>query len=109
MNTPQTHSVVTDDEGTPTHVVIPYSDYLEAYMYKNNLIPSEVVDYELEHNVSLICAWRHHRDMTQKQVAEAMGITQGAYSQIEATGNPQKGTVKKLALVFDISVAQLSG
>ena len=38
-----------------------------------------------------------------------MGITQGAYSQIENTGKPQEGTLKILALVFNVSVEQLTG
>jgi DNA-binding XRE family transcriptional regulator len=109
MNAPETHVVVKDDNGTPTHVVIPYNDYLETYIYRNNLVPAEVVDYMLDNEVSRVRAWRHYRKMTQKMAAEAMGITQGAYSQIENTGKPQEGTLKKLALVFNISVEQLIG
>ena len=45
-----------------------------------------------------IAEGREERDMTQKQLAEATGITQADISRLESgTGNPSLSTLKRLA------------
>ncbi|WP_420883223.1 helix-turn-helix domain-containing protein [Victivallis vadensis] len=53
-------------------------------------------------------AWRVYLKKTQKEVAEALGITQGAYSQIENAESNQKGTLEKVGRVLGLEVGQLT-
>ena len=98
----------------PAFAVIPYSEYeelLSRVQQKINddlLIPQEIIDYKYDNNCSLVKAWRVYLGKTQKEVAEGLGITQGAYSQIEKTENNQKATLKKIAKIFDVEVEQLT-
>ena len=51
--------------------------------------PIEVAEMHAVKKYSLIKAWRIFKKKTQKEMAQAMGITQGAFSQIEKNANNQ--------------------
>ena len=57
------------------------------------MLPGEVCDVMHKENVSLQAAWRILRGMSQQEVAEKLGISQSAVSQLEALDSrPQKRT-----------------
>ena len=113
---------IKDEEGKDQYVVIPYSDYFrmrlalleyddedesgwedipyESDIYDDVMLPGEVCDVMHKENVSLQAAWRILRGMSQQEVAEKLGISQSAVSQLEALDSrPQKRTREKLALL----------
>ena len=47
--------------------------------------------------------------MTQRQVANALGITERSYQRYEAENNPNNETLIKLADYFDVSTDYLLG
>jgi len=49
------------------------------------------------------------RNMSQGQLADALGVTQGAVSAWESGQPPQFEMVKKLAAFFDVSLDWLAG
>jgi len=58
--------------------------------------------------VSLQAAWRMHGGSCQYDVAEKLGNTRSAISQLErAESNPQKKTRKRLAKLYDCLPEQL--
>ncbi len=98
----------------PAFAVIPYDEYMKLLKAapKNAtddlLIPNEVVGMMIEQKCSLIKAWRTHLGKTQKEVAEALGIGQSAFAQIEKSKSNQRTTLEKVAKVFGIEPEQLS-
>jgi ribosome-binding protein aMBF1 (putative translation factor) len=96
--------------GTILFVIVPYGDFLQM---KSNSpitegIPHSIVEKMTYDNISRIRAWREHLGFTQQEVAEKMGITQAALSQIETKNSkPRKTTLEKLAKVLGLTAAQL--
>ena len=72
------------------------------------IIHNDVVNMYFNDHYSLIKAWRIYLKKTQKEVAEAMVITQGAYSQIENAETNQKSTLEKVGRVLGLEVGQLT-
>ncbi|MDT3611241.1 helix-turn-helix domain-containing protein [Cronobacter sakazakii] len=117
--------VIHDKEGKPEYVVIPYELYLSLLtqlednetlmplpfeMSDENdvIVPHEVVGISVEQNVSLQAAWRIWRGLSQQDVAEKLGISQSAVSQLESPDSrPQKRTREKLAALYDCQPEQL--
>ena len=56
---------------------------------------------------SPIQAWREYLSLTQTELAEKMGITQAAYSQIEKAKKNRKATLQKIAEAMNIDYLQL--
>ena len=54
-----------------------------------------------------IQAWREYLNLTQAEVPEKMGITQAAYSQMEAAKKNRKATLQKIAEAMNIDYLQL--
>jgi len=52
---------------------------------------------------------RKARKMTQRQMANALGITERSYQRYEAENNPNNETLIKLADFFDVSTDYLLG
>ena len=105
-------------EGKPEWAVIPYKEYLrlveeaemlqdirdydlakEAIEQGEELIPSEVT-YAILDGKNPIRVWREYGGLTQKQLAEAAGISKPYLSQIE-TGR-RAGTTKVLAAIAKV-------
>ena len=99
----------------PTFVVIPYADYQKMLKQINRVkehdemtIPNDVVSMYFNDHYSLIKAWRIYLKKTPKEVAEALGIGQPAYSQIEKSKKCQRATLEKIAAVFGVEAGQLT-
>lgn len=71
-------------------------------------IPHEVVSISVEKDVKLQAAWRIYRRLSQADVAEALGMTQAAVSQMEKADAPRKATLEKLAKLYECRVTQIS-
>lgn len=122
---------IKDKEGKKQYVVIPYSEYFrmrlatleyddedesdwEDIPYESDIydyvgLPGEVCDIMHNENVSLQAAWRILRGMSQQEVAEKLGISQSAVSQLEALDSrPQKRTREKLAAIYGCKQEQIS-
>ncbi|WP_404349095.1 helix-turn-helix domain-containing protein [Enterobacter hormaechei] len=122
---------IKDEEGKKQYVVIPYGEYFrmrlamleyddddendwedipyESDIYDNVGLPGEVCDIMHNENVSLQAAWRILRGMSQQEVAEKLGISQSAVSQLEALDSrPQKRTREKLAAIYGCKQEQFS-
>jgi len=98
----------------PTYAVwvLPYQDYKKlshqlSQEAESETIPHEVVSYMVDHECSIVKAWRVCLKKTQREIAEKMGITQGSYSAIENSKTNQKATLDKLASALGISTVQL--
>ena len=71
-------------------------------------IPHEVVSQMVRKDISRIRSWREHLGLSQKEVAQKMGITQAELSQIESTNSkPRKATLENLTDALGLSVEQL--
>ena len=114
--------LIKDDEGNPQYVVIPYNEYFQMRLkmaeyddekeeewedvpyesdeYDDIPLPDSVCDIMDKEKVSLQAAWRILRGLSQQEVADKLGISQSAVSQLEAIDSrPQKRTREKLALL----------
>jgi Helix-turn-helix. len=82
---------------------------IEHDIYDNVGIPHEIIAITIEENVSLQAAWRIARGLSQQEVAEKLGITQSAVSQLESpSSRPQKRTREKLAALYGCKQEQIS-
>lgn len=100
-----------EQNGVPAFVVIPYDEYLKMVPQEkddDDYIPNEVVELIVKKRFNLVKAWRSHRGLTQKEVAERAGITQAAVSQMEKSNNELRtGTLEKLAAALEVDIEQL--
>ena len=100
----------------PMFAVIPFAEYEEmrrrlAVAGNRDLkisFPLEVAEMNAMKGYSLIKAWRIYRGKTQKELAAALGITQGAFSQIEKSAHNQSETLRRVAAVLDVEPEQLT-
>jgi DNA-binding XRE family transcriptional regulator len=101
-------------EGRPAFVVIPYNDYIRLRRPfvpdDGESVPNDVVWLTIDKGYTLVRAWREYLGLTQKEVAEKIGITQAALSQMESGEKKlRKATLEKLAEALGISVGQIRG
>ena len=112
MNTPTDIQIIKQN-GHPVFVVIPYEQYIKAFPeksleYETGLIPHEVVGMAVNKGFSLIRAWREYLGYTQKDIAEKMGISQAALSQMESGEKKlRKASLEKLAGALGLTVEQI--
>jgi transcriptional regulator with XRE-family HTH domain len=67
-----------------------------------------VVEKHILENMTLIRAWREHLGLAQQEVAQKMGVSQSAYSQMEkAEANLRQATINKIARALGILPEQL--
>ncbi|MCT9842745.1 helix-turn-helix transcriptional regulator [Leclercia sp. 29361] len=122
---------IKDDEGKTQFVVIPYDEYFRMCLQLSEIddeTDDDLEDIEIEHNiyddvelpgevcsimtwqeVSLQAAWRILRGLSQQEVADKLGISQSAVSQLEAVDSrPQKRTREKLAAIYGCKQEQIS-
>lgn len=123
--------IIKDDEGKPQYAVIPYDEYfwmrlqmaeiddetdddleeieIEHDIYDDVLLPGDVCSIMTWEDVSLQAAWRIHCGLSQQEVADKLGISQSAVSQLEAVDSrPQKRTREKLAAIYGCKQEQIS-
>jgi len=103
--------ILRNAEGQPAFAVIPFADYQAFVKGKAKAapgIPAAVVDLAMDNEWSAARAWREHKELTQVEVARRMGITQGAYAQLEAKKTIRKSSREKIARALDIHESQLN-
>ena len=81
--------VVIMQDGEPAFVVIPFDEYVRLFPEASGIpegkpIPREVVGLTIGKRYPIVRAWREYKGLTQTEVAERMGISQAALSQMEA-------------------------
>ena len=70
-------------------------------------IAAAVVDLAMDKQWSGARAWREHMALTQNEVAQRMGITQGAYAQLEAYDAAQQSSLAALKADIDLGIADV--
>lgn len=109
MNTPIKHQIIESD-GRPLFVLVPYEEYLTAVAQQEVTIPHEIVERHILDGVSLVRAWREYRGLSQQEVAERIGISQSAYSQMEKPeAHLRQATMQKIAEALEVRPEQLDG
>lgn len=100
-------------DGRPEYAVIPFKVFQDFFSEKvqqkedNITIPHEVVEKIVLNETSPIQAWREYLNLTQADIAEKMGISQAAYSQMETAKKNRKATLQKIAEAMNIDYLQL--
>ncbi|HEJ0334520.1 helix-turn-helix domain-containing protein [Klebsiella aerogenes] len=69
--------------------------------------PNEVINILSEKNCTMQAAWRIYRGMTQKQVADALGIKQATVSEFEKSERPRRDNIERLAKLYRCTPEQL--
>lgn len=98
--------------GHPAFVVIPYDEYIKIRRpfipEDGESVPNDVVWMTIDKGFTLVRAWREYLGLTQKDVADKMGITQAALSQMESGEKKlRKATLEKLAIALGLGVEQI--
>jgi len=114
MSTPTIeHQVITDLEGAPMFVVVPYAEYLDLVTGRPDeevFLPLEVSRLANMEGKSLVRAWREHLGLTQAQVASRMEVTRAAFAQMESkTARLRTATLKKIAAALGVEWEQVRG
>lgn len=105
MNIPTNHQIIRHGD-VPVAVVVPYADYERAFNI-GPTIPHEVVGLSI--GKSMIQAWREYLGLTQQEVADRMGISQPAFSKLEAAdAKPRLSSVRRVAEALGVDVRQLT-
>ena len=76
-------------------------------MKKEPGIPASVVENAIRHGLSATRAWREHLQLTQDEVAKGIGISQGAYAELEAKATIRLSSRIKVAKALGIEPSQL--
>lgn len=108
MIAPINHQIIEKD-GKPLFVLVPYDEYLTLVEREEAItVPQAVVEKHILENMSLVRAWREHLGLSQQEVAQKMGISQSAYSQMEKIdANLRQATMNKIARALGILPEQL--
>jgi len=102
--------IIRDADGHPVFAVIPFASYQELVKDTGEVklaVPAAVENLAMVNQWSAARAWREHKELTQTEVARRMGITQGAYAQLEAKKVIRKSSREKIAKALDIDAAHL--
>lgn len=102
------HQVILKD-GVPIFVLVPYNEYLEFQKPQPKVyFPHDVVEKSVVEGKGLVRAWREHKGISQEEMADRMGITQAAYSQMEKPkARLRKTTLERIAAALDVDIEQL--
>ena len=106
--------ILRDASGSPAFAVLPFAQYQSLVKTRTTIppshepgIPAAVVENAIRHSLSATRAWRQHIDLTQAEVAKRMGITQGAYAQLEGKATIRRSSRIKVAAALGIDPSQL--
>lgn len=81
-------------------------DYIVGQVADPEPIPHEVVSATVD-GVTPSRAWREHLGLKQAEIAARMGISQAAYSQLEAKKRVSKSSREKIGAALGITAGQL--
>jgi len=113
MTAPIDVQFIAGKDGAPEYAVIPFKvfqtlcNHKEREFNEKETIPHEVIKIIAHQGVTPIQAWREYLNLTQAEIAEKMGITQAAYSQMETVKKNRKATLQKIAEAMNIDYLQL--
>lgn len=108
MNARTEFQIIVGTDGKPAFVVVPYDQFRRLQGgFTKGTVPNEVVDLAYERGIAPMAAWREHFHLTQAEVAARIGISQGAYAQMERVKQPRKATLEKVATALGLEVDQL--
>jgi DNA-binding XRE family transcriptional regulator len=106
------HLVIRDARGDPEYAVVPYPEFVRLSRSEEDLRDRQMAEEALTeeelpwltakrllHGESPIKVWREHRGLSQRQLAEAVGVRAAYVSQLE-TGR------KRLSLQMTIALAR---
>lgn len=98
------------EAGVPRYAVVPFDDFkrlLAAAGEADPTIPHAVLSATVD-GASPLRAWREHLGVSQADIADRMGISQSAYSQMEASHDRlRKNTRERIAGALGIAADQL--
>ncbi|ENC6660168.1 MULTISPECIES: helix-turn-helix domain-containing protein [Aeromonas] len=99
-------------DGEPKFAVIPYHQYLALTNWSDKdaegFVPQEVRELQSRKKISLLAAWRTYKGVSQKELAQRLGVSPSAVAQVERIdGSPQKKTLQRIAAALDLRTAQL--
>ena len=101
-------------KGKPAYVLIPWEDWnrikplLDAQKAVDSGIPQEVVEAHVLRNDSLIKAWREYLGITQKELADRLGISQAAVAKFESPeARLRRATLRKICAALELNENQL--
>ena len=97
--------------GVPVAAVLPWDEYkrllaLDAPETMTAGIPHDVVEMVVAGDTP-VKAWRRYLGMTQVEAARKLGISQGAYAQIEKARKNQEATLHRIAAGWGIDFDQI--
>jgi predicted transcriptional regulator len=110
MNSLTDVQILRDVGGNPAFAVIPFAAYQALVKAKTKVepgIPAAVVDLAMDNEWSAARAWREYQELTQTEIARRMGITQGAYAQLEAKKTIRKSSRERIAKAMRVHESQL--
>jgi len=102
--------VLRDTQGHPAFAVLAWEDYealARSAPQKEPGIPADVVDLAMDNDWSAVRAWREYQQLTQARVAQRLGITQGAYAQLEARKTIRPSSRQRIAAALGLHESQL--
>jgi DNA-binding XRE family transcriptional regulator len=102
------HQIIEKD-GVPMFVIVPYHEYLQFQKDEPKIyFPHEVVEKSVVEGKGLVRAWREYQGVSQEEIANRLGITQAAYSQMEKPkARLRKTTLERIAAALDVDIEQL--
>lgn len=111
MNAPTEYPTLTI-EGR-TYVLLPIEEFAtltgRSPRIPEGATPWEIVKRTINEDISKVRAWREYLGLSQAEVAERMGVTQAAVSQLESAKRPRKATLEKFANALGLSLEQVRG
>jgi DNA-binding XRE family transcriptional regulator len=99
--------IIRDATGSPEYAVLPYQSYEKLVgRPEASYIPHSVVGKMVD-GASAARAWREHIGLTQAELASRMGISQAAYSQLEASEKLRPSSRRKIAEALGLAPEQI--
>jgi DNA-binding Xre family transcriptional regulator len=102
-------------KGKPAYVLVPWEEWhrikplLDAQKAGDSGIPQEVVEAHILRNDSLIKAWREYLGITQKELADRLGISQAAVAKFESPeARLRRATLRKICAALKLNENQLA-
>lgn len=107
------HQIIKGPDGNPLYALVPWEEYERRFDERPETelaLPLEVLELNMLHGKSMIRAWREHMNLSQRELAARMGISQPALAKMEAKGvQPRVATLKKIAEALNLRWEQLKG